>query len=269
MSKFTTEVRFICEMNSGYDVETMNTHSVDDIIDKSRSKIFNFSYPIFDVSYKPILEHKILKHYYFREICCETVELWRTFLNARLNDIMPKYNKLYEFQRDYANKLFNNIDVTSNGIRTDALKEVIDALRTDNLRQIDNGHKFNTYHEDRKHKDEFTNAYSDTPQGSVTFNETKNGDVWLTDFRKTNDVSTDIIDGTNNDTEIYNDRKNTGTQNNHVTKDNTGTQNNDVHEFGYRGGKTYMELINELSEKFLNIDLMIIEDLRTLFFLLW
>ena len=58
MSKYTTEVRFICEQNAGL-IESEGCDSVDRIIDSARSKIFNFYYPIFDEDYRSVLEHKI------------------------------------------------------------------------------------------------------------------------------------------------------------------------------------------------------------------
>ena len=53
-------------------------------------------FPIFDENYRSVLETKILRHYYTREIGFETVGLWKHYLKTKLNEIMPKYNKLYE-----------------------------------------------------------------------------------------------------------------------------------------------------------------------------
>ena len=60
MSKYTTEVRFICETFSGLD-ESKGCFNINEIIEQSRSKIFNFDYPIFDEKYRGVLETKILK----------------------------------------------------------------------------------------------------------------------------------------------------------------------------------------------------------------
>ena len=72
MSKYTTEVRFICESKSGYDMSQMSQYTPDQIIAAARTQIFNFNYPIYDATHKPALETKILKHYYTREIAAET-----------------------------------------------------------------------------------------------------------------------------------------------------------------------------------------------------
>src|ERR1700741_2586204 len=75
MAKYTTLVRTLVE--NGVD-------------------LFDFDYPIFDENYRPILEQQIINNYYFREIGMETVGQFKWYLKARLNLIMPYYNRLYE-----------------------------------------------------------------------------------------------------------------------------------------------------------------------------
>ena len=88
MAKYTTEVRSICENYAGL-TESVGYDQIDDVIRNSRTKIFDFSYPIFDEAYRPVLETKILLHNYTREICEETVGLWKLRLKAKMNEIMP------------------------------------------------------------------------------------------------------------------------------------------------------------------------------------
>ena len=116
MSNYTTQVRFICESANG-ETESKGYNSLDEILESGRNYIFDFSYPIFDAAYKPVLETKILKHYYTREIGEETVGLWKLRLNARLNEIMPYYNKLYESELLAFNPLYD-VDYTRSGDRS-------------------------------------------------------------------------------------------------------------------------------------------------------
>ena len=116
MSKYTTEVRYICEHLAGLD-ESEGYESVNNIIDLARPEIFDFDYPIFDENYKPVLERKILKHYYTREIGLETYGLWKLKLDAKLNEIMPYYNKLYDSELIEFNPLY------SEDIRIDGHKD--------------------------------------------------------------------------------------------------------------------------------------------------
>ena len=95
MSKYTTEVRFICEEKSGLDI-SVNSNDVNNVIANSWNKIFTTNTPFFDEEYRSVLCQKILKHYYLREIGCETVGVWLLWMNTRLEEIMPYYNQLYE-----------------------------------------------------------------------------------------------------------------------------------------------------------------------------
>jgi len=115
MSKYTTQVRFICETAAGV-IHSDIVESVDNIIQAAIPTIFNFDFPIFDETYRNVLETKILKHYYTREIGEETVGLWKLRLNTTLNEIMPYYNKLYESELLEFNPLYD-VNYTRTGNR--------------------------------------------------------------------------------------------------------------------------------------------------------
>ena len=106
MSSYTTEVRYICEYYAGEKSDSGFT-SIDKILDKCVDKIFDFTFPIFDESYRIPLEKKILKHFYTREICEETVGLWKLRLEETLDEIMPYYNQLYLTQLSSINPWYN------------------------------------------------------------------------------------------------------------------------------------------------------------------
>lgn len=106
MSKYTTEVRFICENVAGL-TNSAGYSRVDDIISKAIPMVFDFDFPIFDESYRNVLCKKILKHYYTREICEETVGLWKLRLDTRMNEVMPYFNKLYKSELLDFNPLYD------------------------------------------------------------------------------------------------------------------------------------------------------------------
>ena len=241
MSKYTTEVRFICEQKSGFSLEELETKTPDQIIDASRVFIFNFSYPIYDSSHKPELEKKILKNYYTREIGAETVALWQLWLNNKLNMIMPKYNRLYALEAASLESMLNNIDVKETTNREDDFTREHDTTRTDNL--ADGTTADST----------IRNRYSDTPQGTIA---NVDNDSYLTDYR--NITSHDSGGVTH-----------TGTQETAGSETNSGTQDILRTEIGYRGGKTRAELLYDYAERVLNIDMMIVNELADLFLLLW
>ena len=74
VSKYTTQVRFICESKAGI-VEPYTNISYTEIIERARPKIFNFSYPIWNENKRKELETNILKHFYTNEIGSETFGL--------------------------------------------------------------------------------------------------------------------------------------------------------------------------------------------------
>lgn len=100
MSYYTTEVRYLCESMTDVPLENFDNlkgvRRIDAIIDSSKGNIFDFEYPIFDEAYRGVLEKKILRHYYTREIGQETFGLFQLFLSDKMNEIMPYYNQLYE-----------------------------------------------------------------------------------------------------------------------------------------------------------------------------
>lgn len=110
MSKYTTQVRFICETAAGLS-ESEGQASVNKIISAAIPSVFDFDFPIFDEAYRNVLESKILKHYYTREIGLESVGLWKLKMDTKLNEIMPYYNQLYKSELLDFNP-FYDVDLT-------------------------------------------------------------------------------------------------------------------------------------------------------------
>ena len=312
MSKYTTEVRFICETEAGL-TESIGYSKVNEVLDKSWNKIFESGeWEIYDEEYRPILCKKILKHFYTREISAETAGLWKLWLNQRMAEIMPYYNQLYKstllefnplYDTDYKTEGNRKTDegeesgreTKSDYTRTDDLQskrtddltsqrtDNLNSTRTDNLQQVRNDDLHETTSNTRY------DLYSDTPQGALTGVESE---TYLTNARKVTDNGSRDNTGTQTtDNTGTQDLKNTGTQ----TDDNTGTQsvensgtvnnkgsdtenskrvlNNTQdyaeHVIGKRGTQSYAKMIMELRDSFINIDMMIIDELNDLFFNLW
>lgn len=280
MSKYTTEIRFICEQQSGLE-DSVGYNDVGNVIANSRAKIFDFDYPCFDNSYKPSLETKILMHYYTREISEETYGLWKLRLRARLNEIMPYYNKLYQSELIEFNPLWDtdmtidrkiNVDNTHEDEtnRDDITKRTGNDLSTmggSDTNSSATNDKLNTW-----------DLYSDTPQGSIkgiqgAEDSPSLGDNgYLTNARHTiGDTSGSTSSGTTN----YG-RTNRIDYNNNIDYDgktvSDGTYQTDTDWLekitGYRG-RSPVDSIMKLRESFLNIDMMVIRELADLFFNLW
>ena len=279
MSKYTTELRFICETSAGV-TDSEGYTSTKEIIEKSRKKIFDFDYPIFDEKYRSVLETKIIMRYYTREIAAETVGLWKFWLDERMNRIMPYYNQLYKSElldfnplydtditTDSNRKIKHEENSTDKNIRTDNLANK--NTRTDNL-STENSHE--DHDTDSGTNDNLT-AYSDTPQNGLKGVTELN---YLTNATKVNGSDNKKHDNNGS----YN-TKNTGTQVDDATQ--TGTVSNDgsgtkkydnvdeylEHVKGKRGTDSYSKILQEYRKTFLNIDQMVINNLSDLFMGVW
>lgn len=261
MSKYTTEVRFICENYAGYE-ESQDYANIDTVIENSREKIFDGNFPIYDESYRSVLETKILKHYYTREIGFETPALWKLWLNRRLNEIMPYYNQLYYSETLKFNPYYD-VDFTTEGkkngkydetnassgsssnTRTDNLKETTsaDSLKTDNLNESTRSDTLRTDNLSEATTDSNTRtdnlSESTTSNSDTTTNATRTDDLKHTDntagtsqsWDKYSDTPQGALTGLEGDQYLTNARqittntseKNDGT--NTGTVKNEGTQN--------------------------------------------
>lgn len=327
MSKYTTEVRFICEEAAGL-TSSVGYLGVNDVINTALPKVFNFEFPIFDEAYRPILEKKILKHYYTREIGLETVGLWKLFLDTKLNEIMPYYNQLYKSELISFNPMYD-VDLT----RDHQLKRLEDIKETGSQESDTNrngtldttANKTGTTHDTSLTTDHGTanqdisnqktahgtngdttdvtttvshiDKFSDTPQGAL---DGLKNDTYMSEARIVDDTnaSKTIVSGsddinenntgnTTTETDATSDTTSDGrtSQNETVNTTNTDKENrvatqntnknlNSIDDYiehvtGKTSGVSYSKLLNEFRETFLNIDMLIINDLSDLFMNLW
>ena len=253
MSKYTTEVRFICENSAGLS-ESEGADNVDSILDKCWNKVFNFDFPIFDENYRQVLCRKILKHYYTREIAHETVGRWKLALNAKLNEIMPYYNQLYKSELLEFNP-FYDVDLTRSREGSGT------SNRTSNNTETNSGTSKNVSSGSGTSNTDTLNRFSDTPQNSMDTQGIADS-VPLTTVTKVNEDNTTTNEST--DTLTRNDNKTgSGTENINNTDKYIETVK------GKQGTENYSSLLKKFRETFLNIDMMIIEDCSYCFFTLW
>lgn len=279
MSKYTTEVRFICESKSGLE-NSSGADNVDEVIEGAWNKIFTSKVTFFDESYRSVLCQKILKHYYLREICCETVGIWKLWMNERLETIMPYYNLLYESELikfeplndvNLTRKHDRTVDGTEerNGETSDTGNGTREVTGTNDTKETGTGKTTTSASSDETKRD----LYSDTPQGAITGLENEN---YLTNARKITDgVTSSGNENTDTTRNVDNDYTENETTNNTKNGTNkvTGTSNTteDYLEtiVGKQGSDTYSKMLMEFRDTFLNIDMMVIDEFKDLFFGLW
>lgn len=192
MSKFTTEFRYLL---SSVDV------------------FARLTYPIYDEAYRTVLNDKIKKRYYFREIGYETAELFIWHLDRLMNEIMPYYNEIYKSQLILISPDFNplhNLNTTETHIRKGGSESFSQGAT--------NGKE----------------TFSDTPSSKL-------GDA---------DYATNISQGESDSTASLNAR---------TTEEYTTLLSGS-------GGMRYpADIINEFQKVIQNIDMLILDELNTLF----
>ena len=82
-------------MNSKINYNNPNPVDPENLANSFRPYLFDFDYPL-DNLYKKDFELMFLNHYMFRRIGYETYTAWKINLKVKLNNIMPKYNKMFE-----------------------------------------------------------------------------------------------------------------------------------------------------------------------------
>lgn len=233
MSKYTTELRYYLATLAELD----ESEDISKVLSESWSKVFNFEFPIFEESHREELCKKILMHYYFREIGMETVGAWKVKLQSKMLEIMPYYNKLYQV----INNEFN-LNVSREAFIEREYQGSYDF--TGNTTGTNSGNVNMTS------QDNTTNKFLDTPQGGLD---------GILDSDYLTNVSIDENDGTQ------------ATTSNSSNESNTKNVNNDEHsevEHKY-GNYDLLDNIVRYEQEIFNIDLRIINELNSLFMMLW
>ena len=299
MSKYTTEVRYTCEHFSGLS-ESVGYDDVEQVIKNCLPKVFDFNFPIFDESYRTVIETKILRHYYTREIGLETVGLWKLKLNTKLNEIMPFYNQLYKSELIEFNPLYDveltrerkiegtGTKDTENGENRDGENRAETSQSNSNKvteNDSDNGtvNSVTDGTQNQNTSGSGTKMYSDTPQGAIT--DLQAG-KYLTNA--TVDSANNTFSGASHDS---NTQTSENTRNNETNTEGSSDSSNDgeygsnmdgysnttlsntedylEHVIGSNGGESFSKRLNDYRATFINIDMMVINDLEELFFGLW
>lgn len=286
MSKYTTELRYLIENNFDIGLKT---------------------YPIFDENYRELLNQKIINHYYFREIGMETAELFKRYLNTTMNEIMPYYNQLYKSELLEFNPFYNVDKTIVSDKNNNSVSDFIGNTTGKNQQNADtentqtnNGKQQTTTAAtsvgesvgNSKGSGKTTNkskrVSSDTPQGFLSINsiddetyasaaEMANGET-VNEFtvNDTKATSSNSENGTTEQTNVAETKAKGNTTSTATTATDTAnkTTSNDFenyvsHVIGKSEGETYSEMLLKFRDTFLNIDMMIIDELKTCFMMIY
>ena len=228
MSRYTTQVRWIVEqtmVDNGVTATEDNWHYAYKILGLD-------DYPIFDETYRETINNKIIRHYYTREICGETVGRWRMFMRDTMHLIMPYYNQLYESE------------IIAKGI--EPLKDTV-MQRTE--------HAWGTAENDGTTSSQGTtttdntNVYQDTPQNEMI----------PTDIKQLKYATNVTIDDGTETSNVSGQSQSSGKYDNMVQNDESGSK------------VSQSELLKQYRETFLNIDMQVVYDqeLQDCFMTVW
>ena len=195
-------------------------------------------YPIFDEQYREFLNAKIIDHYYYREIGLESVDMFIRQLRTKMAEIMPYYNKWYQAEDMMAD---------------------INPLSTQDMHSKGSGNSHATSSSKQKHgekgsvftentsKSKARTVDSETPQTMLSGNQ---------DYATAARDNHSSADGTNN-------VKSSGSSETSNDTTNSSGNGSESHSWGYTGHAP--TLIDAWRSTFANIDMMVIDELETLF----
>lgn len=206
-----------------------------------------------DETWRKALNEKIVKHYYFREIC-DVPDRFKHFLNVTMNEIMPVKVKLYEALAD---KFTYNTGIS--------FKEIYDYTHTEiGERNGDSASTVKGTTTDSETSNDSSNSYSlnvgsNTPGKLLNVENEIEANTYASNAtkQKGNDSSNSKTDSTMTQDSI------TNTTSTDETK--SGKEANYVKTIEGVYGKAAFQLFNEYAQTIRNIDLEVIDALATCF----
>ena len=204
---------------------------IKDLAKYSRSTIFDFEYPLSSHINKEQFEINILNHFITRRIGAETFTIFQIMLNTKLNEIMPKYNKLFDAMQNW--------DIFNDGEKTTRIGEDNRDVNSESTNILNN----NSTTESNNISDK---RFSDTPQNNIE--EVQDG-TYITNYNYDTDTNTSSDQS-----------ESRGTSNN-FTKDN-----NIYNETITKTNSNKIEIMLEMQKNIDNIYTLIYNDLNNLFY---
>lgn len=291
MSKYTTELRYICEEQAGKS-ESVDYNSISEVIAAARPKIFNFNYPYYSEDQKQRTEENILRHFYTMEIGEETYGLWKLRLEDRMNQIMPYYVGLFKSAAMEYDPLIDvdlketldedttaHNDSSNSNTSSGSQNDITSSQTVTDEDSSNEASRSGQSTSNRTSEDITKNKYSDTPQGSI---QNLENDTYLTNASinssnasdETIDTSSDSNSGsTSRDINVVGsgalNRDTASESSGESTSNDSGTRDYLKITKGKTAGKSYSELINAYRSTLLRIDSMICDELNDLFMLIW
>ena len=202
---------------------------------------------------KKEFEQKIIDHYRFRQIGQETVGRWLHYFRSRIREIMPYYVQLYEFEA----KWFNVDDPLESYNLTETFQEESSGSgRTTGSGSSESASETTgTNNTSKTGTVDHLRKFSDTPQGSIS-----NLDGYMTEATQEDTTSSETgYENSSGSATV------TGSDSSETETENTGTTSHTLTRRGNIGVQPLGGEVQNIREAFINIDLMVINELKDLF----
>lgn len=234
---------------------------------------------------KKAFEQKILDHYRFRQIGQETVGRWLHYFRTRIREIMPYYVQLYEFEAKWFNvddplESYNLVETfqqethgsgTVTGSNSSENTGTTSSTSSGTTSTESSGNTSTESAGTTSEEAEKVTKFSDTPQGSI-----ENLDNYLTTATQENSNGSGTTSG---NTSSSSTEESSGTSSEERTDTSTGSTSGTSEQASEDSGTTTHTLtrrgnigvqplgteVNNIREAFINIDLMVINELKDLF----
>src|SRR5690625_3592854 len=206
---------------------TMELHKVIELTDGA---IGLDEYPIFDEAYRIPLNKKIVDRYHSREIGMESIPMFVHAMKRRMNEIMPYYNQLYKSE----------------------------------LLQIAPLETFRTVMQAETDAESKTTSDTDTEASNVSTSTGQSRTV-SSDFPQVRLAGDGDYASSAQDAASESQASGNAQDKSHAVQDGTQRQQQRSESSGFSGSQA--ELLMRYRQTFLNIDLMILEELSNLFML--
>ena len=240
MSKYTTMLRFPIERR----LDDLGLPHTEDNWPRVYGIIGLDDYPIYDEAHRSVLNGKIIRRYYMREIGFETLGRFAWGMRGKMHEIMPYYNELFKSETLVTDPMLSrNLDCTERWTRDEATSR-----SKSDTRSTDTASTSRSTSDDR-------NVFQDTPMNGLD-----------TGAIEAMDYATNVtLDHGTTENGASGRNETSGSSTDGYTGDFDGTRAHS--QRGYDVNQS--ELLLTYRKTLLNIDLEIVDSLSTLFMGLW
>lgn len=218
-------------LNSYVNFSKEEPEKIKDLAKLGRAMFFDFEYPLSNKITKEQFETMILNHFLMRRIGYETVRAFNIALSVKINEIMPKYNILFNALDGW--EIFNSGETTTRTMTDNTISESESTVSTSNSNSNTSGNTTD-------------NRFSNTPQNKIS--DVRDG-KYVSEYTYTQTNANSQDSGTSSS-----------------TADNSGEDNKTVNETITKTPADKIKVYTEFVKNYNNIFSMIFEDLEPLFY---